>query len=229
MHATGIRNSRTYKKAMEELEEFGFIIVIEKSQNQYTSTRIALVENTEAHTKARQKQASKQVTGIASINKPLNLKTLKPINGNHKKIEEELSEEEKPVEFMPEKLNSRVHKATKMIADFFKISEINQASHFNNIGRFVFKINKLGKLDHLSQQFAAYAELKTIKKGYTHSWQKWIGDQEDDYDTGVWNLENWPEKLKDQKEIMAPKPNINSPPPLKAPDYSKFFSKQQNQ
>lgn len=59
MEALGIKNWRTYSKALNEIVEFGFIDMIEISKNQYSSNIIAIVKNTKAHTKALDKALSK--------------------------------------------------------------------------------------------------------------------------------------------------------------------------
>jgi len=45
MKVLGISNYTTYRVALEEIIRFGFIIMIEKSSNQYTANRICLVQN----------------------------------------------------------------------------------------------------------------------------------------------------------------------------------------
>ena len=80
--AIGIRNFRTYAKTLNDLVEWGFIIMIEKSKNQYSSNIIAIVANAKAHTKApakaldkaMQKQIQKQSNSIVSINKQETIK-----------------------------------------------------------------------------------------------------------------------------------------------------------
>ena len=78
MEALGIKNYRTYIRALQDLEEWGFIKWIQKSRNQYTANIIALVKNTKAQPKALDKALSgyctKQVQSIASIDKQLNQK-----------------------------------------------------------------------------------------------------------------------------------------------------------
>ncbi|CAM4279226.1 hypothetical protein [Gillisia limnaea] len=89
MEALGIKNYKTYIRAIQDLVDWGFIKWIQKSKNQYTANIIALVKNNNAPPQALDKALSnhhtKQVrsTGqsIASIdkqgnNKPINLKTL---------------------------------------------------------------------------------------------------------------------------------------------------------
>ena len=81
MEAIGIKNWRTYSSTFEDLVDFGFISVIERSKNQWSATVIAIVKNTKAHTKAlskaTQKHIQKQSSSIAVIDKPINQE---PIN-----------------------------------------------------------------------------------------------------------------------------------------------------
>jgi hypothetical protein len=69
--AIGIKNYRTYSKTFQDLVNWGFIKLIEKSKNQYSANVIAIVENTKANTKALdkaiQKHSQKQVHGIVGI------------------------------------------------------------------------------------------------------------------------------------------------------------------
>jgi len=77
MECIGVKNWRTYSKALNEIVEFGFIKMIEKSKNQYSSNIIAIVKNTKAPTKALdkalskhvQKQSTKHSQSTVSINK----------------------------------------------------------------------------------------------------------------------------------------------------------------
>jgi len=65
MDALGVKNYKTYSKALSELVKWGFIKVVQKSQNQYSSCIIAIVKsskaNTKALSKARLKHSLKQV------------------------------------------------------------------------------------------------------------------------------------------------------------------------
>lgn len=83
MDAIGIKNYRTWAKTFNDLVEFGFIEVFQKSKNQYSANIIGIVKNTKATTKAlskatqthSQKQSQSQVHGIVGIDKPINLLT----------------------------------------------------------------------------------------------------------------------------------------------------------
>lgn len=95
--AIGIRNYKTYSKTFKDLEDFGFIKVIERSKNQYSANIIALVKNTKANTKAltkaTQKHSQKQVHGIVGINKPITIEpiTLEPIFEINEITEQEIN------------------------------------------------------------------------------------------------------------------------------------------
>ena len=85
MDAIGIKNWRTYSSAFEEIVNWGFFRVYERSKNQYSATVIGIVNNTKATTKATtkalskaiQKHSQKQSKSIAVIDIPINQK---PIN-----------------------------------------------------------------------------------------------------------------------------------------------------
>lgn len=84
MEAVGIKNYRTYSKTFQDLVDWGFIKLVEKSKNQYSANIVAIVKNAKAHTKALskatqkhiQKHSQKQVQSIVGIDKPI---TLEPI------------------------------------------------------------------------------------------------------------------------------------------------------
>jgi hypothetical protein len=57
MHASGFNNYKSYKRTLDDLVEFGVIRLIQESKNQHTSTVIALVNLSKAHTKALPKQS----------------------------------------------------------------------------------------------------------------------------------------------------------------------------
>jgi len=82
--AIGIKNYRTYKNTFEDLVNWGFIKVYQKSKNQYSANIIGLVKNTKATTKALskaiQKHMQKQYKSIVGVDKPINQVTFKPNN-----------------------------------------------------------------------------------------------------------------------------------------------------
>lgn len=90
--AIGIKSYKTYINTLNDLVDFGFIEMVEKSKNQYSANIIALVNFTEALDKALDKAITKHVSkqvqstcqSIDSINKPLtiNQETIKPLTKN---------------------------------------------------------------------------------------------------------------------------------------------------
>jgi len=86
MEAIGIKNWRTYSAGLNELAEFGFIKIIEKSQNQYSSNIIAIVNFTKAHTKPLDKALSKHHTNhsqtTVSIDKQETIEQINNIDFN---------------------------------------------------------------------------------------------------------------------------------------------------
>lgn len=90
--AIGIKNFRTYTKTFNDLVEWGFIKVVQRSKNQYTANIIAIVQNTTATTKAlnkalhghEQKQRRGTYNGTVYIDKPITLEQVTihtPANG----------------------------------------------------------------------------------------------------------------------------------------------------
>jgi len=78
--AIGIRSYNTYINTLNDLVEWGFIILIEKSKNQYSSNIIALSNFNKAHDKALDKamlmhmtkQSESTIQSISSIDKQIN-------------------------------------------------------------------------------------------------------------------------------------------------------------
>jgi len=91
MDAIGVKNYQTYGKALKDLEDWGFIIFIERSKNQYSANIISIsapTKNSIARGKALDKatlkhdakQTQSTVSSTVSIDKPLNQVTNKPLN-----------------------------------------------------------------------------------------------------------------------------------------------------
>lgn len=87
MGILNIKSYKTYKKVFEDLISFGFIKLIEKSMNQFTSNKIALVKKAKASSNAIEKHIPNQVESndqsdcsIYKHTKQLNNITNKQIN-----------------------------------------------------------------------------------------------------------------------------------------------------
>ncbi len=62
MEAVGIKSYNTYKKTLDDLVEWEFVMMIERSKNQYSSNIIALSNFDKAHNKALDKALMKHTT-----------------------------------------------------------------------------------------------------------------------------------------------------------------------
>lgn len=115
MDAIGIRNYKTYAKSWNNLIEWGFIKIYQKSKNQYSANIIGLVKNTKATSKAlpkaRQKHNQKQVRGIVGIDKQYN--NIEPNNNVTREI---THTEEKNIDVLQ---NFQNFKVTPLIIENF--------------------------------------------------------------------------------------------------------------
>lgn len=123
MEAVWIRNWRTYQKYLNDLVDWGFIILIEKSKNQYSSNIIAIVKNTKAPTKALdkalQKHHTKQSQSTASIDIQDNKEPIK--QDNYKKDFIEFIEKENNISSKIMKVFLEVwYKPVEKVDDFRK-------------------------------------------------------------------------------------------------------------
>ncbi|UCS94845.1 hypothetical protein KZP23_07500 [Echinicola marina] len=229
MDAIGVTYN-TYKGAMNDLIDWGFIQMIEKSKNQYSANIIALSNFDKALDKALDKAFAEHFTkhlqgnsqSICDIIKQLNhltieqknkIVTILSNNDNEENNEDEIVEsnatspEEEPPKFPdPEQLTEEGKKANQVLAEYFGISEINQPNHYMAIGRFVNTMSKKGKLRYVHDQYYFYKRLKEKNPSFKHSWKNFIGSPEKQYEDGAWNAENWQQKYKDSLKVENDNP-----------------------
>jgi hypothetical protein len=99
MEAIGVRSWHTYIKVFNDLVEWGFFILLEKSKNQYSSNIISLtdayVKNNKAHDKALDKaltkHASKQQQSTHQSNDSIIKQTNNITNKQYNNVEKEFS------------------------------------------------------------------------------------------------------------------------------------------
>ncbi|WP_312900225.1 hypothetical protein [Chryseobacterium taichungense] len=146
MEAISIKSYNTFIKTLHELVEFGFIIMIQKSKNQYSANVIALSKINKANNKAldealikhstmqfestEQSTIESTVQSIDSIDKQTYNSTNLPINNSieadasTKKSSDEIFEEDKSsktLEEMPQKKGSGSKKKYFSAEDFKKV------------------------------------------------------------------------------------------------------------
>lgn len=82
MEVLGIKSYNTYSKTLNDIIDFGFVVMVEKSRNQYSSNIIALSKNDKARVKATLKQSESIVQSTGeSIDSIIKLtKHTKPLN-----------------------------------------------------------------------------------------------------------------------------------------------------
>ncbi|MCB0743726.1 MAG: hypothetical protein KDC67_07480, partial [Ignavibacteriae bacterium] len=122
--AIGIKSYNTYIKTLNDLVDWGFIKMIERSKNQYSSNIIALSYFDKALDKALDKAITKHLTKQSestcesndSINKP---KTIKPKTSN-------IKEDEEDVLFTIDKLKERY------LSDEDLVSAVSQTLNTNH-------------------------------------------------------------------------------------------------
>lgn len=139
--AIGIKSYNTYIKSLNDLVDWGFIIMVEKSKNQYSSNIIALSKNDKAHNKALDKAMLKHVTkqsestqqSISSIDKPLTI--------NNKPLTEE------PIYYMKDCKNPSNEKvitlSIKLFNAFLKAYPDNKDIPLLTVSEFVKPIREL--------------------------------------------------------------------------------------
>lgn len=89
------------------------------------------------------------------------------------------------------------------ILKFFGFSVAANFNHARTVSAFVSVLENQGRLEYFKTQFKAYCEYKN-KNGYKHSMQKFLGDQSERFENGMWDSENWAEKLKPVEEPKKP-------------------------
>lgn len=235
MMGSGINSKHTYYKALNDLQEWE-LIAYKKGINDHKAPMIKLEVQKCTSTVPQGEplpipllalQAELLPIPLLGRNIKLLTDNLEKVTSNIDSVLDFLNEERNnhlqinPIPSFESKSNSesefddatntRIIQATEKIAGFFGISEINQANHWMKIRRFIEFQARQGKLDYLADQYTAYRKLKE-KKGYKHTWLKWIGepsDKPEPYCEGAWNKENWI-KMLDELPVAEIDNNISS-------------------
>ncbi len=87
------------------------------------------------------------------------------------------------------------------VLSFWGYNETNHFQNFKKISECCAAIFSRNQLDHFKNQFKFYsAYIPLIGMTYKHSFAKYLGDQSECFENGVWNSENWEQKLIEQKK-----------------------------
>lgn len=201
MDAIGIKKHSTYIRYFNDLVEFGFFELVQKSKNQYSSNIIrltnALPKKDEALDKAFVKHGAKQTESMGSgmgqskrsIDKQINKETIEPIN-----------QEQTNNACEPELNFEKDLEVAKEIAQKFSIAEVQQHQIFKTIVAFVNKNRAHGKLsEYFTDQLIYYHKYKEVAEEKKHGIKKYLGEFPE-YN-GAWNECDW--KKKHQELIKS--------------------------
>jgi len=150
MEALGIKSYNTYINTLNDIVEFGFIIMIEKSKNQYSANIIALSNFNKALDKALDKafikhaikQSESTVQSIDSIDKQYTKEQINQLTNNHKEVKVFLkSLNDKEFNFKSSLLELGIEK--QIVSDWLKVRKDKKASNtetsFNKIKNQILK------------------------------------------------------------------------------------------
>lgn len=174
MEALGIGSYNTYIKAFNKIVEWGFITLIQKSKNQYSSNIIALSKNDKAIDKALDKALTKQTTkqseSTIQSNDSIDKQT------NNKQLNKEQTNKGA---FDFEKNKSFIKKICEQFSQTGEAREMKVYSFLKNL-------HNQNKLEEFKIQTDAYFNYKTKSEEKIHSW---LGFQSD------WESVDWKHKL----------------------------------
>ncbi|CAB4127062.1 hypothetical protein UFOVP87_41 [uncultured Caudovirales phage] len=157
--AIGIRSYNTYIKTLNDLVEFGFIKMVEKSKNQYSSNIIALSKFNKALNKALDKAFIKHVTkqcestqqSIDSIDKPIYNNTNLQINNITESYFSEF-ENGNQIHEMARIQKTTIDNLKSKLKEFRTVASTEYVSY----GKFI---------DHFRNWFLKNKEVKSIQTG----------------------------------------------------------------
>lgn len=203
METIGVKSYNTYINTLNDLVEFGFIELIEKSKNQYTSNIIALSNNNKAIDKALDKALIKHVSkqgestyqSIDSIDKQVNKETI-----NKETIKRDSDFENSVLKFFGFSDFPHHHKQQSLLSQFCCAKIMS------------------GENEFFKTQFKDYSNyiVKANKQQYVQALTTFLGTPSSAFDDGKWNSENWSHKLN------ASMPHESTPKPRKVIDHSKL-------
>lgn len=179
MDAIGIKSYKTYIKNFNDLVEWGFIKLIEKSRNQWSSNIIALVKYTKANDKALDKAILKHGTKQVHSTYQDSVSIDKPLTINHKPL--------------------TINKQHVCKADKNLISEMSKAFDVNEIkNQIAFRLisNFAKKSGCTIDYFKSYLNYKKISGEKLHGWRSFIGDEEMNFENGAWCESDFIKKLE---------------------------------
>lgn len=94
-----------------------------------------------------------------------------------------------------------------IVDELMSYFDFNEQTHFNHLRtctHFINTLLQMGMIDHYRAQFEAYKQYKALSNQIKHSFVKFVGDVEKEYQDGGWNAENWTIKLASLQPSQSP-------------------------
>lgn len=178
MASLNIRSYKTYRNILDDLISFKVIILVEKSKNQFTSNKIALVKNTKATTKAITLQVESNyqsdVQSDSTIIKLINKETIKLINKNatlvNSNLKKWIESETKQVKVKEDNINvysKEVNDTYFECCNYFTNGLIPNTDSKKN--KWLDTIEKLNRIDKMPFNFIIEITKKARQDGF---WSK---------------------------------------------------------
>ncbi|RQO70297.1 hypothetical protein DBR43_19950 [Pedobacter sp. KBW06] len=89
------------------------------------------------------------------------------------------------------------------VMKYFGFNEMANFDKLRVVSAFVRCLQHSDRLVYFEEQFDAYVAFKTINDSFPHSFKKFLGTDEQLFQDGAWNGENWIRKLEAEKEKKA--------------------------
>lgn len=80
--------------------------------------------------------------------------------------------------------------------EYFGLSELNNFRLFAKLNQFIKHLEKNSQIDFFQRNFYYYQKYKEMTGQTQHSFQRFIGDSDKNYEDGIWLSENFKHKLK---------------------------------
>lgn len=87
----------------------------------------------------------------------------------------------------------------RKILKFWGFNEMIHRQQHVLLVHFLSSINNKGQLEEFSDQFACYEEYKTVSKSIVHTFENFIGHQDQQFNDGKWLASNWRVILEKEK------------------------------
>ena len=220
-----IGSKRTYYKCLDDLQTWK-LIQYKKGVNEWKAPRIKIIKmevqkSTTAIPQSEQlaeqlteqlaNQLTEQLTEQLPIHKyKLITNNLKLITYNIEEVvdflqKKNLGDEKTPLSSPedPKEVNQDLsmgflqQSITKNLMAYFGFNEQVNFDKLRTCSQFVKVLSSQNRIEYFSDQFKAYQSYKEESKQIKHSFPRFLGTIENNFDDGGWNAENWVKKLED--------------------------------